>query len=117
MEKLESRHCTPCREGAPPLSPGENYLFSQNIHGWTNVADHHLEKEYVFRDFKTALAYVNRIGDIAESEGHHPDLMLSWGRVTVRLFTHKIDGLHENDFILAAKIDEAYDKSREGAPA
>lgn len=117
MEKLESRHCTPCKAGAPPLAPGEIHIFSQNIHGWTIVADHHLEKEYSFRDFRTALGFVNDIGEIAEREGHHPDIVLSWGRVTVRLFTHKIDGLHENDFILAAKIDEAYGKSREGAQA
>ena len=66
MEKLESRHCTPCKAGAPPLAPGEIYIFSQNIHGWTIVADHHLEKEYSFRDFRTALGFVNGIGEIAE---------------------------------------------------
>ena len=114
MVKLVSRLCSPCRGGAPPLAPGEIFILSQNIHGWTIVADHHLEKEYPFRDFRSALGFVNQIGEIAEREGYHPDIVLSWGRVTVRLFTHKIDGLHENDFILAAKIDEAYGKSPEG---
>jgi 4a-hydroxytetrahydrobiopterin dehydratase len=108
MEKLESKQCTPCRSGAPPLARGEIYILSQEIHGWSIVGDHHIEKEYAFRDFKSALAFVNIIGDIAEREGHHPDLGLSWGRVKVRLFTHKIDGLHENDFIMAARIDEAF---------
>ncbi len=108
MEKLETKHCTPCRAGAPPLASGEIYVMSQGVHGWTIVGEHHIEKEYAFGDFKAALAFVNIIGDIAEREGHHPDLSLSWGRVTARLFTHKIDGLHENDFILAALIDKAY---------
>ncbi len=67
--------------------------------------EHHLAKSFLFPDFKTALAFVNRVGEVAEQEGHHPDLALSWGRVDVRIYTHKIDGLTESDFILAAKID------------
>lgn len=108
MEKLELKQCTPCKAGSPPLATGEIFILSQGVHGWTIVSDHHIEKEFPFRDFKAALDFVNIIGDIAEREGHHPDLTLSWGRVTARLFTHKIDGLHENDFIMAAKIDRAF---------
>lgn len=108
MEKLEEKSCTPCKAGSPPLAPGEIILLSGGIAGWEVVDQHHLLKEFRFRDFKTALAFVNRIGEIAEREGHHPDMALSWGRVEVTLYTHKIDGLHENDFIMAAKIDAAY---------
>jgi 4a-hydroxytetrahydrobiopterin dehydratase len=76
--------------------------------GWTVVEEHHLEKSYAFPDFATALAFVNRLGEIAEAVDHHPDLHLAWGKVTVTIWTHEIDGLTESDFILAAKADEAY---------
>jgi len=72
------------------------------------VDGHHLLKTFTFPDFKTALAFVNRAGEIAEEEGHHPDLLLSWGKVEVKTWTHKIDGLTESDFILAAKIDKLH---------
>jgi 4a-hydroxytetrahydrobiopterin dehydratase len=75
--------------------------------GWNAVAGHHLEKEYGFADFRQALDFTNRVGEIAESEGHHPDIYLAWGRVRLTIWTHKIDGLTESDFILAAKADEA----------
>jgi 4a-hydroxytetrahydrobiopterin dehydratase len=75
------------------------------VPGWEVIEEHHLEKTYVFLDFKTALAFVNRVGEIAEQQGHHPDVFLSWGQVRVKIYTHKIDGLTESDFILAAKID------------
>jgi len=75
------------------------------VNGWLVVEAHHLTKAYTFPDFKTALEFVNRAGAIAEQEGHHPDLCLSWGKVEVKTWTHKIDGLTESDFILAAKID------------
>ena len=70
------------------------------------MKNHHVEKEFVFRDFKTALNFTNKVGKIAEKEGHHPDIFLSWGKVKIITYTHKINGLHENDFILAAKIDK-----------
>lgn len=73
--------------------------------GWRLVAQHHLEKEYSFEDFVTALEFVNQVGSIAEEQGHHPDIYLTWGRVAVKIWTHKIDGLTESDFILAAKLD------------
>lgn len=73
--------------------------------GWKVVDEHHLEKEYRFTDFKSALAFTNRVGGLAEEEGHHPDILLSWGKVVIQLWTHKINGLSESDFILASKID------------
>lgn len=76
------------------------------VPGWTLVSDHHLRRELSFPDFAQALAATNRIGELAEAEGHHPDLHLSWGRLAVEIWTHKIDGLTESDFVLAAKIDE-----------
>ena len=80
-------------------------LLEQLGSGWFVISEHHLEKEYKFKNFREALAFANLIGALAEAEGHHPDLFLSWGRVKVILFTHKIEGLSVNDFILAAKID------------
>jgi 4a-hydroxytetrahydrobiopterin dehydratase len=74
---------------------------------WTVVHTHHLEREYKFPDFKTALDFTNKVGAIAEEQGHHPDIYVAWGKVRVTIWTHKIDGLTESDFILAAKIDKA----------
>jgi len=75
---------------------------------WKVIEEHHLQKTFLFKDFKQALAFVNRVGEVAEREGHHPDLFLSWGRTDVTLYTHKIKGLSESDFILAAKIDRVF---------
>ena len=105
---LLKRHCVPCTGGVPPLRGDELAKLSAQLPDWKVVAEHHLTKTFVFPDFKTALAFVNRAGAIAESEGHHPDLLLTWGRVDVKTYTHKIDGLTESDFILAAKIGHAY---------
>jgi len=74
--------------------------------GWRTVDEHHLEKEFGFEDFRSALDFTNRVGELAEEQGHHPDIYLSWGRVRIQIWTHKIDGLTESDFVLAAKIDE-----------
>lgn len=106
---LSDRSCVPCRGGVPPLSEEERapLLESLGPNGWQVIDGHHLEKKYEFPDFVSALAFVNRIGEIAEQEGHHPDLTLGWGRVGVTTWTHKIDGLTESDFVLAAKIDRA----------
>lgn len=82
--------------------------FERGLPFWKVVEEHHLEKSFLFRDFVTALDFVVRIGQVAEQEGHHPDLGLSWGKVDVKIYTHKIRGLSENDFILAAKIDELF---------
>lgn len=81
-------------------------FFESLVGGWKLVEEHHIEKEFKFKDFKAALAFTNKVGELAESEGHHPDIFLSWGKVVVRTWTHKALGLTENDFILAAKIDE-----------
>lgn len=82
---------------------------------WTLVKDHHLEREFGFRDFREALAFTNKVGEIAEAEGHHPDLTTSWGKVTVRIWTHKVDGLTESDFVLAAKTDRAFASAKRDA--
>ena len=107
---LAEKHCVPCRGGVPPLKGAELEKINSQISGWQVVDEHHLTKSFSFLDFRTALDFVNRVGEIAEAEGHHPDLMLSWGKVDVKTWTHKIDGLTESDFILAAKIDQARGK-------
>ena len=103
---LAEKHCVPCKGGVPPLKGEELAKLAGQVSGWNVVDEHHLEKQYTFPDFKSALDFVNKAGAIAEAEGHHPDLFLSWGKVGVKTWTHKIDGLTESDFILAAKIDE-----------
>ena len=75
--------------------------------GWKVVGEHHLEKEYTFKNFRTALDFTDRVGELAEAQGHHPDIYLAWGRVKLTIWTHKIDGLTESDFIFAAKADAA----------
>ena len=102
---LAEKHCVPCRGGVPPLKGTDLARMKAQVQGWEVVNEHHLTKTYTFPDFRTALEFVNRAGAIAEEEGHHPDLYLSWGKVEVKTWTHKIDGLTESDFILAAKID------------
>ena len=104
---LTKKKCGPCQGGIPPLHGKElETLHKQLGSGWKIQKGHHLEKEYTFPDFKQALAFTNKVGELAEREGHHPDILLSWGKVKVTTWTHKIDGLTENDFILAAKCDE-----------
>jgi 4a-hydroxytetrahydrobiopterin dehydratase len=102
---LSEKHCVPCRGGVPPLAGEELERLQQQLPGWQVVNGHHLLKSFSFPDFRTALDFVNKAGAIAEEEGHHPDLFLSWGKVEVKVWTHKIDGLTESDFILAAKLD------------
>ncbi|MDX1579269.1 MAG: 4a-hydroxytetrahydrobiopterin dehydratase [Gemmatimonadota bacterium] len=108
--KLEDMQCVPCRGGVPPLE-GEDLerLAARLSADWTVVDEHHLEREYEFPDFVTALDFVNRVGELAEEQDHHPDIELSWGRVVVRIWTHKIDGLTESDFVFAAKTEALYD--------
>ena len=103
---LAKRQCIPCKESVAPLK-GEQLRTYQDLLGgdWKVVNEHHLEKVFRFKNFREALAYTNRVGELAEEQGHHPDLCLGWGRVQVTIYTHNIDGLHENDFVLAAKID------------
>lgn len=89
----------------PPLKGHELTPYARQTPNWRVVDEHHLERVFLFPDFQSALAFVNSVGELAEQQGHHPDLLLSWGRVEVRIWTHKIDGLTESDFVLAAKID------------
>jgi 4a-hydroxytetrahydrobiopterin dehydratase len=106
---LADKSCVPCKGGVPPLDESEQrrLLGELGPNGWQVVDGHHLTKAYKFPDFAAALAFVNRIGEIAEAEGHHPDLTLGWGKVEVTTWTHSIDGLTESDFVLAAKFDRA----------
>ena len=105
MSELAKKKCVPCRGGTPPLGAEEIRTLLEQLKDWESVDDHHLTKTFTFEDFVSALGFVNRIAEIAEAEDHHPDLSLAWGRVGVEIWTHKINGLSESDFILAAKID------------
>lgn len=106
---LAEQQCVPCRGGVPPLK-GEALaeLAGELEGGWNVVDEHHLEKEYRFPDFVQALAFVNRVGEMAEEQDHHPDLFLTGGRVVVRIWTHKIDGLTKSDFVFAAKTESLH---------
>ena len=105
-KELAAEECVPCRGGVPPLQGEALHVLSTRLGpGWVVHAEHHLEKEFGFPDFAEALAFTNRAGAVAEAEGHHPDILLAWGRVVVTIWTHKIDGLTRSDFVLAAKID------------
>lgn len=109
MTDLAEQTCVPCRGGVPPMEADEaERLLARLDDGWAVVETHHLERTFQFPDFAEALAFTNVIGDIAEAQGHHPDIHLSWGRVGVEIWTHKIDGLTESDFVLAAKFDRAF---------
>ena len=107
MSDLSSKECIPCKGGVPPLKGREvAELLDRLAGGWRVVDEHHLEKEYRFKDFRMALAFTSRVGELAEAQRHHPDIHLSWGKVRLTIWTHKIDGLTESDFILAAKADD-----------
>jgi 4a-hydroxytetrahydrobiopterin dehydratase len=106
MDELASRQCVPCRGGVPPLPTEEINKLQAQLDGWEVVNEHHLRKEYKFEDFKGAQAFVNRVGEVAEEQWHHPDICYGWGRAEITIWTHKIGGLTESDFILAAKIDK-----------
>ncbi|HLH08217.1 MAG TPA: 4a-hydroxytetrahydrobiopterin dehydratase [Terriglobales bacterium] len=106
MTELAAKTCVPCRGGVAPLAGDELNTLAHQVPGWMVVNGHHLRRAYTFPDFRSALAFVNRVGELAEEQGHHPDLMLAWGKVEVIIWTHKIDGLTESDFILAAKIEQ-----------
>jgi 4a-hydroxytetrahydrobiopterin dehydratase len=106
-ETLASKHCVPCEGGVPALTAEQIASLLSELDGWSVEDGKKLKRTYRFRDFAQALAFVNKAGALAEAEGHHPDLLLSWGKVGVELWTHAIGGLSENDFILAAKLDQA----------
>lgn len=101
---LTKKTCEPCRGGVPPLTGDALAKLEQELDDrWSVVDGHHLERVFTFDDFRQALAFTNQVGELAEAENHHPEITLTWGRVTVTIWTHKVDGLTENDFILAAK--------------
>jgi 4a-hydroxytetrahydrobiopterin dehydratase len=110
-DDLTQKTCVPCRGGIPPLSENEAKVFAKQTPGWDLAPKgHHISRTFTFPDFKKAMDFVNKVGEIAEAEQHHPDIEFGWGYAKVKTYTHKIDGLHENDFILAAKIDQAAPK-------
>jgi 4a-hydroxytetrahydrobiopterin dehydratase len=105
---LTSKTCTPCRGGVPPMEAAEAERHLAQVPDWTlKDGGRRIERTWRFKDYAEAFAFVGRVSALAEAEGHHPDVTFGWGYATVSLYTHKIDGLHENDFILAAKIDAA----------
>jgi 4a-hydroxytetrahydrobiopterin dehydratase len=105
MSSLASKTCVPCRGGVPPLKGKELESLHQQVPHWKVINEHHITRAFTFPDFKQALDFVNRVGAVAEVQGHHPDILLAWGKAEITLWTHKIDGLTESDFIMAAKID------------
>ena len=111
-ETLAEKRCTPCRGGIPPLTHEEAERFRAQASDWELRDDaHRIERTFRFRSFREAGAFVQEIGELAEAEGHHPNISFGWGYATVGLQTKKIKGLHENDFIMATKIDQIFDRS------
>ena len=106
--ELARRECIPCKGGVPPVKGEElTRLLTMLGHDWQVVNEHHLEKEYTFKNFVDALAFTNKVGAVAEAQNHHPDILTTWGKTKVTIWTHKIDGLTESDFVFAAKVEEA----------
>jgi 4a-hydroxytetrahydrobiopterin dehydratase len=108
MSELAAKTCVPCRGGVPPLKGKELAALHQQVAQWKVVDEHHVTRTFTFPDFRKALDFVNRVGELAEQQGHHPDILLAWGKAEVTLWTHKINGLTESDLIMAAKIDKLY---------
>jgi 4a-hydroxytetrahydrobiopterin dehydratase len=107
MAGLAEKECVPCKGGVSPLKGKDLGRLGEELGGgWRVVNEHHLEKEYKFNDFREALGFTNRVGEVAETQGHHPDIYLAWGKVRLTVWTHKIDGLTESDFVFAAKADK-----------
>lgn len=105
MTELAERQCVPCRGGVPPMKGDEIEKLLSHLSGWQVVNVHHLRKEFKFNNFRETLDFVIRVGELAEAVGHHPDICFGWGKAEITIWTHKIDGLTESDFVLAAKID------------
>ncbi len=105
MPELADKTCVPCRGDTPPLKGAEVKELQQKVPGWEVIEEHHLWREFRFKNFREALDFVNRVGEMAEEQGHHPDIDFGWGRAALTVFTHKIDGLTESDFVFAAKVD------------
>ena len=105
LMSLAEKNCVPCKGGTPPLKGKATEDLQREVPEWIVVNEHHLRRTFKFPDFVSALAFVNKVGEVAEKEGHHPDILLSWGKAEITTWTHSVDGLTESDFILAAKID------------
>jgi len=109
MSDLGSEQCVPCKGDLPPLKGADLAALHDELGGeWSVVDEHHLEKEFRFKNFREALAFANRVGEMAEQQQHHPDILLSWGRVKLTIWTHKIGGLTRSDFVWAAKAEALY---------
>ncbi len=108
MSELASKTCVPCKGGVPPLKGSELERMMKLVPEWKAVNEHHVVRAFKFPDFKQALEFVNRVGELAEQQGHHPDILLKWGLAEITMWTHKIDGLTESDLIMAAKIDRLH---------
>jgi len=107
MSDLASKECVPCKGGTPPLNGPELEALARDLGGDWRIRDgHHLEKEYQFGDFRSAMNFAIRVGELAEEQGHHPDMYIAWGKVLLTVWTHKVDGLTESDFVFAAKADK-----------
>lgn len=106
MSTLASKTCVPCRGDVPALKGTPLHDLSLQLPNWNVMDEHHLTRSFKFPDFQKALDFVNRVGAVAEEQGHHPDILLAWGRAEITIWTHRVDGLTESDFILAAKIDQ-----------
>jgi len=108
VSQLSEQKCIPCQGGTPPLKGKElQAIYEQLGNGWKIIEEHHIEKEFTFKNFREALTFTNKVGELAEGENHHPDIYLAWGKVKLTLWTHKIDGLSKSDFIFAAKVEQA----------
>lgn len=105
MTELANKTCVPCKGGTPPLKGEELAELQRQVPEWEVVEEHHLRRRFRFKNFREALHFVNRVGELAEEQGHHPDVGFGWGYAEVTVWTHKIDGLTESDFIFAAKVD------------
>jgi 4a-hydroxytetrahydrobiopterin dehydratase len=105
--ELAKKECVPCKGGTPPLKGNALEVLHRQLNAeWQVVDGHHLKRQFKFKNFREALDFTNRVGALAEEQGHHPDILLAWGKVVIELWTHKIDGLTESDFVFAAKVDE-----------
>ncbi len=109
MSELSKKECVPCAGGVPALSGSELESLVAQVSGWMVKDGHHIEKSFAFDDFLGAVAFVNQVAAVAEAQFHHPNIYLTWGKVRIQIWTHKIDGLTESDFILGAKIDALLD--------
>jgi 4a-hydroxytetrahydrobiopterin dehydratase len=108
MTQLAEKTCIPCKGGTPPLTGDALHQLSHQLPNWKVIDEHHITRAFTFPDFQKALDFVNRVGAVAEEQGHHPDILLTWGKAEITLWTHSAKGLTESDFILAAKIDQLH---------